>query len=132
MTATVYNGTILNDLSTVQSETLYTNNTGKNVRIVFNYLEAGGATTPGGSQEIEFYFGSTDNPNWKKACRYGKKCTTSGCKFWHPGDPSNSGATTPGGTPKGKGKGKGKGKSSKGQRRALLRPTSTIIPSQEM
>ena len=64
MTATVYNGTIINDISAEQSETLYTNNTGKNVRIVFNYLETGSANVQGGSQEIEFYFGSTDNPDW--------------------------------------------------------------------
>ena len=69
MTATVYNGVILNDISTEQSETLYTNNTGKNVRIVFNYLEAGSANAQG-SQEIEFYFGSTDNPNWNVPLPY--------------------------------------------------------------
>ncbi len=63
MAATVYNGVIVKD-QTSQNVTLYTNNTGKNVRIVFNWLEAGPGSV-GGS--LEFYFGETNNPNWNTA-----------------------------------------------------------------
>tara|TARA_B100000945_G_scaffold276134_1_gene240541 strand:+ start:351 stop:761 length:411 start_codon:yes stop_codon:yes gene_type:complete len=60
MAATVYNGTVVKDTG-VQNITLYTNNTGKNVRIVFNYLEAGSGSV---GATLEFYFGETNNPNW--------------------------------------------------------------------
>ena len=60
MAATVYNGVIVKD-QTSQNVTLYTNNTGKNVRIVFNWLEAGPGVVGGA---LEFYFGETNNPNW--------------------------------------------------------------------
>ena len=60
-------------------------------------MVASGATTPGGT--------------WKKKCRDGAGCKSKGtCKFWHPGDPSNSkpgsGTSTPGGKAKGKGESK--------------------------
>ncbi len=40
MTATVYNG-VLQGTGATHIQTLYTNNTGKNVRIVWNYIKAG-------------------------------------------------------------------------------------------
>ncbi len=40
MTATVYNG-VLQGTGATHIQTLYNNNTGKNVRIVWNYVEAG-------------------------------------------------------------------------------------------
>ena len=60
MAATVYNGVIIKD-QTNQNVTLYTNNTGKNVRIVFNWLEAGPGSV---GANLEFYFGETNDPNW--------------------------------------------------------------------
>ena len=60
MAATVYNGTLVKD-QTTQTVTLYNNNTSKNVRIVFNWLEAGSGSA---NASMEFYFGETSSPNW--------------------------------------------------------------------
>ncbi len=57
MTATVYNG-VLQGNATTHTQTLYTNNTGKNVRIIFNYFETGN-THPA---DTEFYFGPSSSP----------------------------------------------------------------------
>tara|TARA_B100001113_G_C21041204_1_gene592419 strand:+ start:105 stop:527 length:423 start_codon:yes stop_codon:yes gene_type:complete len=58
MAATVYNG-VLQGTGSIHTQTLYTNSTGKNVRIVFNFFEVGN-THPG---ELAIYFGPSSNPN---------------------------------------------------------------------
>ena len=52
MTATVYNG-VLQGTGATHIQTLYNNNTGKNVRIVWNYIEAGNSNP----NEVEMIVG---------------------------------------------------------------------------
>ena len=58
MAATVYNG-VLQGNGTQHTQVLYTNSTGKNVRIVWNYYGVGN-THPG---ELTIYVGPSSNPN---------------------------------------------------------------------
>ena len=57
MAATVYNGVLQGNTST-HTQTLYTNSTGKNVRIVWNYLAVGN-THPA---ELEIHVGPSGAP----------------------------------------------------------------------
>jgi len=57
MAATVYNG-VLQGNSSIHTQTLYTNSTGKNVRIVWNYLAVGN-THP---SELAIYVGPSGAP----------------------------------------------------------------------
>tara|TARA_B100000700_G_C14984250_1_gene827961 strand:+ start:864 stop:1286 length:423 start_codon:yes stop_codon:yes gene_type:complete len=58
MAATVYNG-VIQGTGGSTTQTLYTNNTGGNVRLIFNYLELGNGT--GGVWRI--YIGTTSSPD---------------------------------------------------------------------
>tara|TARA_B100000945_G_scaffold186057_1_gene149155 strand:- start:18 stop:440 length:423 start_codon:yes stop_codon:yes gene_type:complete len=58
MAATVYNG-VLQGTGAVNTQVLYTNSTGKNVRIVWNFFKVGN-THP---SELGIYFGPSSNPN---------------------------------------------------------------------
>ena len=58
MAATVYNG-VMQGTGGSNTQTLYTNNTGGNVRIIFNYLEIGNGS-PG---VWRIYIGTTSSPN---------------------------------------------------------------------
>ena len=58
MAATVYNG-VLQGTGAVNTQVLYTNSTGKNVRIVWNFFKVGN-THP---SELGVYFGPSSNPN---------------------------------------------------------------------
>tara|TARA_B100000131_G_C17677162_1_gene434932 strand:+ start:103 stop:525 length:423 start_codon:yes stop_codon:yes gene_type:complete len=57
MAATIYNG-VMQGTGGVNTQTLYTNNTGGNVRIIFNYLEIGNGS-PG---VWRIYIGTSSNP----------------------------------------------------------------------
>ena len=57
MAATVYNG-VLQGTGAVNTQVLYTNSTGKNVRIVFNFLSTGDTNV----QLTYFYFGPSSSP----------------------------------------------------------------------
>ena len=58
MAATVYNG-VLQGTGAVNTQVLYTNSTGKNVRIVWNYFGSGN-THP---SELTIYIGPSSAPN---------------------------------------------------------------------
>ena len=58
MAATVYNG-VLQGTGAQNTQVLYTNDTGKNVRIVWNYFGSGN-THPG---ELSVFIGPSTNPN---------------------------------------------------------------------
>tara|TARA_A100000164_G_C21424653_1_gene548212 strand:+ start:137 stop:559 length:423 start_codon:yes stop_codon:yes gene_type:complete len=57
MAATVYNG-VLQGNTTTHTQVLYTNSTGKNVRIVFNFI----TTADTSSVQTYFYFGPSSSP----------------------------------------------------------------------
>ena len=58
MAATVYNG-VLQGTGATHTQVLYTNSTGKNVRIVWNFFEVGN-THPG---SLTVYYGASSSPN---------------------------------------------------------------------
>mgnify|MGYP005651572657 CR=1 FL=1 len=58
MAATVYNG-VLQGTGVTHTQVLYTNSTGKNVRIVWNFFEVGN-THP---SELTVYYGASSAPN---------------------------------------------------------------------
>ncbi len=58
MAATIYNG-ILQGTGADNTQTLYTNNTGGNVRLIFNYFQTGNAS-PG---IFRIYIGTSNAPN---------------------------------------------------------------------
>tara|TARA_B100001996_G_C18306586_1_gene456854 strand:- start:40 stop:435 length:396 start_codon:yes stop_codon:yes gene_type:complete len=58
MAATIYNG-VMQGTGADHTQTLYTNNTGGNVRLIFNYFETG-AASPG---IFRIYIGTSNAPN---------------------------------------------------------------------
>ena len=58
MAATIYNG-VLQGTGADHTQTLYTNNTGGNVRLIFNYFQTG-AANPG---IFRIYIGTSNAPN---------------------------------------------------------------------